>query len=1322
VLGVVAEGWGGELTMPDVFTVDGLIGIRWREWGGADGPFGSALSGEDPIPGTAGRRQRFERGEMVWAPEQDMLVSAFRLRNGVGLQWSIPRFDHEYFRCNAFFNGQAQGLDQNTTIQPVGPGSDAQLWLRLQGFGDYGFQVASFDGDDHTAQGWTVPVNITLGLVPGLVAPQFPVDPPFVERWHELGASDGPMGQPTSAARQFAVPGSTAWAQDFEHGQIITHFALGPDFMMSAHQVGDILELNWGGFTAAYDKFRVDITRNDVDFQQASVEESGLDWARPGRGSGRFILDFSRLPPSGDATYSFVVNPAFGTVIAPGDPIFPATAPVTIGYVQPPPDAPLDPLPLDGSPGQAFASHHVRAKAIARHFVQTRRMDGPTGIADEDSSIQLIAHLQVLSVDPGFHIPGELPHRVIVNTLLRSSTQGPGAMGTSFDTGIVVGSLSRAGDYDMALKGLMVVLHRYRDLLNDDQINFIVRDLIPARLPGPIDPGFESYQILTETVPETENHLLMMNSSKYLINKVLFERTGDAQYDNTTNGVRDWLLNHMANFARYDFMEFNARPYQRLSLHSILNLHEFGDPELQTAAQIVLDYVMTKFAISSSRARRVPPFRRLKENVNQPDNDGNALIGGNVDQVANLFLTYVGPTALDGKPWPWFLTGWAFNGVIAGPAAYRPPPAAYIAALAAHEPVQHRFYHGTRPAMTASEDIAEGGVELYYNSTSFLLSAGGMFLNSGYGLDDLQGYKQVAIAQSTTLIPVRADATFAELIRFDPYPGDRDADDKPQLQRDAVNTGVHLGFACGANLEVPERWPLTATASWDGPWLLLDLNSESLGPAGNQPDRRLGFYLAIYRTPVADPERLKVNYGTVPSNFGWLYASEATAMSFEMFADRIRSRNTFPAELDWDAKYTFTTPEEPPRAFDFWMRPDQFKYVPRIFNVDGQPVLIDGFTSLPLVDGPYLQASGHEGRLEIRGPGQDPASAPLVLDYRQPLNPIRTDNADSWPQPLIDRARAIMAYSLDLIGKARAPLDPAKPIDPLDYLRSAVDVFRGFNPPATIQAEYLLAYGQAVHVLVAYLLGIDGTDEALKLVREGVQVELSTVAAPGANPVAAVPELTAFAGLLSGLGQTAEGAAAQQALVDMLQRFSPPEAARAEYELAVAEAVQNLIVRLLDDHRPDTVAALAPQAITAYREYAATAGADILRVARDLTDLDKQLDGLGLTTQALDAQQAAVDVLSGFTPAEADRPDDQIAVAEARHNLIVRLLENSRPAEAANLVAQTLTAYRDYVAAPGADLTRVARDLAELAGLLAQAGLTAEAADTQRTLDQINAR
>ncbi|MEO3809241.1 hypothetical protein ABGB17_09610 [Sphaerisporangium sp. B11E5] len=1209
--------------MADVFPVGGLIGIRWREWGGADGPFGAALSGEDPVPGTAGKRQRFERGEMVWAPEQDMLLSAFRLRSDVCLQWSIPHFEHEYFRCNAFFNGQPQGLHENTTIQPVGHVSDLQLWLRMQGFGDYDFHVAAYDDDDHTVRGWTVPVRIRLGADPGLAPPPFPVNHPFSERWHEFHAGNGPFGLPTGASEQFAVPGSTAWRQNFEHGQTVTHFALGSDFMMSAHQVGDVIEVNWGGFTTPFDKFRVVVTKDGALFQETVVEDIGLEWARRGRGSGRFRFE----PPFGDATYSFVVKPGIG-VIPPGDPLFTATAPVTLRYVQPLPDAPLDPPPLDGSPAQAFASHTVRARAIARHFVATRRMDRGTGVATEDSSIQLIAHLHMLRVDPEFRVPGEPPNKVVAHTLLRTSGQGNGAMGTSYNEGFPIGS--RQGDYDMALKGLMVVLHRYRDLLTTEQIDFLLRDLIPARLPGPIDPGFEWYWLLTEKAPETENHLLMMNSSKYLVNEILFERTGDPKYDNTTNGVRAWLLNFMANFARHDFMEFNSRPYQRLSLHVMLNLHEFGDTEIRTAAHIVLDYIMTKFALSSSRGRRVPPLRRMKENANRPGKETDHLIGGNVDQVANLFLTYVGPTVPDGKPWPWFLNGWCFPGVIAGLAAYRPPPAAYIIALTAHEPAQHRFYHGNRPEMTEADERAEGGVELYYKSPSFLLSAGGMFLNSGYGQDELQGYKQVSVAQSTTLIPVRADATFGELIRFDPYPGDRDADGDEQLQRDAVNTGVHLGFACGANLEVPDRWQRLAVASWDGPWLLLDLDSQSLAATHHQPERRLGFYVAVYRTPVADPERLKVNYGTVPHNFGWLYAMEATAMSFETFSERIRRRNSFPAKLDWDAKYKFTTPEEPARVFDFWMRPDQFKHVPRIFMVDNQPVLPGGFTSLPLVDGPFLRSSGHEGLLEIRAPGQDPATPPLVLDHRQNLAPTRADNADTWPAPHIDRARAVIAFARHL-----TTLTPPR-------LTDAIDTVRAFTPPVQAAAEYTVFAAELLHSRITRLLTDGRLPQAAAHTPETLTAYDAASAAPGADIMRVARDLNQLAAQLGNHNLTHEAVTAQQTLVDHLTDHAAAAVSAdqlLEYHIMLAEARHNLIARLLADRQPEKAATLVSITLASYRQYVALPGADIMRVARDLNQLAAQLGSHNLTHDAVTVQQALVDLLAEHPPAGTEDVD-----------------------------------------------------------------------------------
>ncbi|MDX2100182.1 MAG: hypothetical protein SFW36_20590 [Leptolyngbyaceae cyanobacterium bins.59] len=287
----------------------------------------------------------------------------------------------------------------------------------------------------------------------------------------------------------------------------------------------------------------------------------------------------------------------------------------------------------------------------------------------------------------------------------------------------------------------------------------------------------------------------------YLVNQLFWDRTGDEKYNNNKeNGLTKWLLRYMQTIAKHDFLEFNARPYQRYSLHALLNLHEFArDKSIRDAAQILLDYTMVKFAVSSNRQRRIGPFRRLKQNTNRADNPHNELLlakGEGDDSVIGFFLMYAGPTDLEGNPTNRFPTGWGMQAVLAGLATYRPPPSAYILAMKRDIPVyQHRFFHGARPQLPEAGEQAEGGVEIYYKSPSFLLTAGGMFLNSGYGHDEFTKYKQVAIAQSTTLLPTRADVKFADLIRFDPYPD----------ERRAVNTAVHMGFACGANLRPSEK-------------------------------------------------------------------------------------------------------------------------------------------------------------------------------------------------------------------------------------------------------------------------------------------------------------------------------------------------------------------------------------------------------------------------------------------------------------------------------------------------------------------------------------
>ncbi|MGE4043592.1 MAG: sialidase family protein [Acetobacteraceae bacterium] len=482
-------------------------------------------------------------------------------------------------------------------------------------------------------------------------------------------------------------------------------------------------------------------------------------------------------------------------------------------------DFPLDPPALNGSPAHAFASHRLRARAVARNYALTHPLNFMGAAADENNTIALIAHLQAVSDDPEFKIEGQELSRTLAPNVLRSMNIGQGRVGTTVDQdrgtflgfGYVLNG--RPGDYDAALKGLMVIACRYRHLLDEAAFTHVRDVLMPPFLPGTDVSSFEKYSLdlrltappgiivpIPQDAPETENHMLLIASSIYLANQLLFDKTRERKYNNSTNGLGKWLLNYMHVIASHDFLEFNARPYQRYSLHALLNLHEFArEDTVRVAAQIVLDYIMVKFAVSSNWQRRICPFRRLKEHVNRPDNAHNELLlapGQGNDAVAGFFRMYAGPLDVSGTPLDKFPASWGFEAVIGGLAAYRPPPAAYILAMQRDlPPFQHRFYHGARPKLPASDDQPDGGVEIYYRSPSFLLTAGGMFLNSGYGSDEFTKFKQVAVAQSTTLLPTQADLKFADLIRFDPYPD----------ERRATNTAVHRGFACGANLRPSEK-------------------------------------------------------------------------------------------------------------------------------------------------------------------------------------------------------------------------------------------------------------------------------------------------------------------------------------------------------------------------------------------------------------------------------------------------------------------------------------------------------------------------------------
>ena len=164
--------------------------------------------------------------------------------------------------------------------------------------------------------------------------------------------------------------------------------------------------------------------------------------------------------------------------------------------------------------------------------------------------------------------------------------------------------------------------------MGDGGVDFILDQLVPANISGGHPPEIEIVEQTFANIdtPETENHLLMIESSRYLVNQLKFDRTGDAKFNNTGNRLRGWLLGYMQRIAKHDFLEFNSRPYARLALHPLFNLHEFArDEDIRTAAQILLDYTMMKFAISSNRCRRVSPFRRHEYKINHQANERNYL-------------------------------------------------------------------------------------------------------------------------------------------------------------------------------------------------------------------------------------------------------------------------------------------------------------------------------------------------------------------------------------------------------------------------------------------------------------------------------------------------------------------------------------------------------------------------------------------------------------------------------------------------------------------------------------------------------------------------
>lgn len=386
---------------------------------------------------------------------------------------------------------------------------------------------------------------------------------------------------------------------------------------------------------------------------------------------------------------------------------------------------------------------------------------------------------------------------------------GGGAVGA----GVGLLACTREGDYDMTLMSLMPIAMEYVDQLEPQAQNKLLQEILNQT--GGSGEVRTSIRCGLITIDETENHVLMTETARYLTNQLRWRGvrsqpqvfpTDSADYerlrklyDNETNGMETWILQRLQQPLQADFHEYNARPYARLSMRALHNLADYDQSStrrVKTAATLVLDYLSAKFAASSQDLRRAAPFRRRAGNA-----DFNAFFGNHSDEETWHFLALAGNTrALE------FLhygrADWGAKGqlVFAGASRYQLPDLILDLLTDDSEDFSNRTFDATPLDRSPNQEYVQAfrheGAEIYAGDREFLISGGGVWRPSG-PQDKVLGFSgkdTEGQAFATFLIPRGQGVSRSELVRI--------AGDSNRKSRQ--NLCVTLRFACGLNPYVPE--------------------------------------------------------------------------------------------------------------------------------------------------------------------------------------------------------------------------------------------------------------------------------------------------------------------------------------------------------------------------------------------------------------------------------------------------------------------------------------------------------------------------------------
>lgn len=168
--------------------------------------------------------------------------------------------------------------------------------------------------------------------------------------------------------------------------------------------------------------------------------------------------------------------------------------------------------------------------------------------------------------------------------------------------------LNPKGGYDfttIALTPLLFLFDDKPELLYPETKKHLVENILTIE-----GAGF-SRNVPWLFIQDTENHILMAGSSRYLKNQWRWEHGNKSpEFDNKNNGVEAGLKNYLNEIYTYGVYEFNSDPYLGYTYLSLLNLDAFATGEVKELATKILDMTNWQYALNSYKFKHFPPYRR----------------------------------------------------------------------------------------------------------------------------------------------------------------------------------------------------------------------------------------------------------------------------------------------------------------------------------------------------------------------------------------------------------------------------------------------------------------------------------------------------------------------------------------------------------------------------------------------------------------------------------------------------------------------------------------------------------------------------------------